>query len=172
MLPISHKWKTKPDLSWPWKRNVSPSATMRCENQLQLVNHSSLILTLKKTYQTLWPKWHALVNAANLLVASFTTSIMTILSNEARPASYDQLILMGLTKSTHIYCTYLLTSCISAERKECTKDTFCEHVTRILHAEWVVLCVLRVPRCHACMLEMHTKITVPDLQQLLLALDL
>jgi hypothetical protein len=38
------------------------------------------------------------------------------------------------------------------------KDIFCERVTRILRAGRVVLCVLRVPRCHAHMLEMHTEI--------------
>jgi hypothetical protein len=63
-------------------------------------------------------------------------------------------------------------TCILAEREECTKDTFCECITRILRTGMVVLWVLHVPWCHACMLEMHTKITFQDLQQLLLALDL
>jgi hypothetical protein len=35
------------------------------------------------------------------------TSMMTILSNEARPADHDQLILKGLKKSSRIYSTYL-----------------------------------------------------------------
>ncbi len=35
MRTISHKWQTQPDLSQHWKRNATPSATMRCENQLQ-----------------------------------------------------------------------------------------------------------------------------------------
>jgi hypothetical protein len=52
------------------------------------------------------------------------------------------------------------------------KDTFCEHVTRILRAGRVVLRVLHVPWCHACELDARTRITFPDLQQLLLALDL
>ncbi len=70
------------------------------------------------------------------------------------------------------YLLYLLTTCILAERKECTKDIFYKQVARILLARRVVLCVLHVPQCHACMLEMHTNITFPDLQQLSLALDL
>ncbi len=56
-LTISPKWQTRPYMSWPWKRNVTPSTTMRCENQSRWVNHQSLILTLKITYPTLWPKW-------------------------------------------------------------------------------------------------------------------
>jgi hypothetical protein len=98
------------------------------------------------------------------------TSIIIILSNEARPAGHNRLILRGLKKSAHIYSTYI--TCVLAERKECTKDTFCKLITRILCAGQVVLWVLHVPWCHACMLEMQTKITFPDLQQLLLALDL
>jgi hypothetical protein len=76
------------------------------------------------------------------------------------------------TEEIRQYLLYLLTTFILAERKECRKNTFCEHITRILHAGQVVLLVLHAPRCHACMLEMHTEITFPDLQQLLLALDL
>ncbi len=82
MLTISSKWQTWPYLSQPWKRNATLSATMQYENQLQWVNDWSLILTLKTTYQTLWPKWSAVVNAVNWLVTSFMTSMMTILSNQ------------------------------------------------------------------------------------------
>jgi hypothetical protein len=39
MLTISCKWPTQLDLSWPWKRNVTPSATMQCKNQLLWANH-------------------------------------------------------------------------------------------------------------------------------------
>ncbi len=43
-------------------------------------------------------------------------------------------------------------------------------VMRKLRAELVVLGVLRVPRCHAHMLVVYTRITFSDLQQLSLAL--
>jgi hypothetical protein len=98
--------------------------------------------------------------------------MMTILSNEARPADPDQLILRGLKKSACIYLLYLLTSYVLAEREVYRIDTFCKCVTRILRAGWVVLWVLRVPWCHVCKLDALTRITFPDLQQLLLALDL
>jgi hypothetical protein len=52
------------------------------------------------------------------------------------------------------------------------KDTFFEPVIRILRAGWVVLRVLCVPWCHAREFDALTRITFPDLQQLLLALDL
>ncbi len=97
---------------------------MWCKNQLRWVNHKSLILTLKITYQTLWPKWPPVVNAVDWLVTSFMTSMMTILSNEARPANPDRLILRGLKKSAHSYPTYLLMPYILTDRKEYTKDTF------------------------------------------------
>ncbi len=58
-------------------------------------------------YQTLWPKWPAVVNATNWLVTSFMTSMMTILINKARPANPDRLILRGLKKSARSYSTYL-----------------------------------------------------------------
>ncbi len=41
---------------------------------------------------------------------------------------------------------------------------------RKLHTGRVVLCVLRVPKCHPCMLKVHTRISFSDLQQLSLAL--
>ncbi len=106
MLTINPKWQTHLDLNQPWKRNVTPSTTMRCESQLLWVNHLSLMSTLVKTCQTLWPKWPAVVNAVNLLVTSFMTSLMSILNSEARPANHNQLILRGLKKSARGYCTY------------------------------------------------------------------
>jgi hypothetical protein len=97
---------------------------------------------------------------------------MTILRNEARLGDPYQLILRGLKKSAHCYLLYLLTSYVLAEWGEYMKDTFCKHVTRFLRAGRVELWVLCVPWCHACELDAHTRITFPDLQQLLLALDL
>jgi hypothetical protein len=58
-----------------------------------------------------------------------------------------------------MYLLYLLMTYILSERKKCTKDTFCKCIMRILRIRRVVLQVLHVPWCHACMLEMHTKIT-------------
>ncbi len=49
---------------------------------------------------------------------------MTILSNKARPANPDQMILRGLKKSACSYLLYLLTSYILAEREKYTEDTF------------------------------------------------
>jgi hypothetical protein len=98
--------------------------------------------------------------------------MMTILSNEARPANPDQLILKGLKKSARSYLLYLLTSYVLAKREEYTIDAFCKCVTRTLRAGRVMLWVLCVPWCHACKLDACTRITFPDLQQLLLALDL
>jgi hypothetical protein len=43
-------------------------------------------------------------------------------------------------------------------------------VMRKLNARRIVLVILHVPWCHACMLELHTRITFSDTQQLLLAL--
>jgi hypothetical protein len=97
---------------------------------------------------------------------------MTFLSNEARSADPDQLILRGLKKSAHSYLLYLPTSYILAEWEEYMIDTFCKRVTRILHAGRFVLWVLHVPWCHARLLNARTRITCPDLQQLLLVLDL
>jgi hypothetical protein len=64
------------------------------------------------------------VNAIDWLVTSFMTSMMTILSNKARPADQDQLILRGLKKSARSYLLYLLTSYVLAERAEYMEDTF------------------------------------------------
>ncbi len=75
------------------------------------------------------------------------------------------------TEEICLYLLYILTTCILAERKECTKDSFCKPIMRILRAARV-LWVLCVPWCHACMPETHTKITFPELQQLSLAFDL
>jgi hypothetical protein len=49
---------------------------------------------------------------------------------------------------------------------------FCKHVIGNLRAGWVVFWVLRVPWCHAREFDALTRITFPDLQQLLLALVL
>jgi hypothetical protein len=98
--------------------------------------------------------------------------MMTILSNEARPANPDRLILRGLKKSAHSYLLYLPTSYILAERERYRIDSFYKHITRILRAGRVGLQVLRVPWCHARELDACTRITFSDLQQLLLALDL
>ncbi len=49
---------------------------------------------------------------------------------------------------------------------------FCERIIGILSAGRDVLLVLRLPCCHACEFDAHTRITFPDLQQLLLALVL
>ncbi len=65
-----------------------------------------------------------MVNTIDWFVTSFMTSIVTILSNEARPADPDQLILRGLKKSARSYLLYLLMSYVLAERVEYTEDTF------------------------------------------------
>jgi hypothetical protein len=77
-----------------------------------------------------------------------------------------------MNESARSYLLYLLTSYVLAEWEEYVIDSFCERVTRILRAGRVMLWVLRVPWCHARELDAHTRITYPDLQQLLLALDL
>ncbi len=65
-----------------------------------------------------------MVNAVDWLVTSFMTSMMTILSIEARPANPDGPILRGLKKSAHSYLLHLLTSYVLAERVEYIEDTF------------------------------------------------
>jgi hypothetical protein len=100
------------------------------------------------------------------------TSMMTILNIEARPADPDQLILKGLKKSAHRYLLYLPISYVLAKRVEYMKDTFASASSKNLGAGRVVLWVLLVPWCHACEFDALTRITFPDLQQLLLALVL
>jgi hypothetical protein len=97
------------------------------------------------------------------------TSMMTILSNEARPADPDRLILRGLKKSARSYLLYLLTSYILAEREEYGRY-FCEHVIGILHPGWSYFGYSVFPGIMLARFDAHTRITFPDLQQLLLAL--
>ncbi len=85
--------------------------------------------------------------------------MMTILSNEVRPANPDHLILRGLKKSARKLLTLPATSYVLAERKEYTKDTFCKSIIGILQAGRVVVWVLHAPWCHACKFDALTRIT-------------
>ncbi len=83
-------------------------------------------------------------------LASTLARCHCVRANHAPDLIYDKI---------RLYLLYLVATCVLAEKKESATDIFCKHVTRILRAGQVVLCVLHVPRCHACMLEVHTKIT-------------
>jgi hypothetical protein len=69
--------------------------------------------------------------------------------------------------------TLLTYTYVLAERKECTKDTFCERITRILHAGWGLYFGYSVfPGVMLASLMHSPESLFPDLQQLPLALDL
>ncbi len=120
----------------------------------------------------LMTKWPAVVNTVNWLVTSFMTSMMTILSNEARPANPDQLILRGLKKSARSYLLYLLTSYILAGMGEYTEDTFVSMSSEFCTPDGSYFGYSVFPGVMLASL-MHTPESLfPDLQQLLLALVL
>ncbi len=98
--------------------------------------------------------------------------MMTILSNEARPADPDGLILRGLKKSARSYSNYLLMPYVLTDRKEYAKDTFASMSQefcapgRSCFGYFVFPGVMLASSMHS------PKSLFPDLQQLLLALDL
>jgi hypothetical protein len=97
---------------------------------------------------------------------------MAILNIEARPANPDQLILRGDRRNPPVdtYFTYL--NLTFWPKGWSIRKYFGEHVIGNLRAGRVVNWVLRVPWCHAREFGTLTRITFPDLQQLLLALVL
>ncbi len=111
-----------------------------------------------------------MVNAIDWFITYFMTSMMTILSNEARPANPDQLILKGLKKSANSYLLYLLTSYVLAEREECTEDTFASASSEFYTPGGLYFGYSVFPGVMLAS-SMHTPESLfPDLQQLLLAL--
>jgi hypothetical protein len=96
--------------------------------------------------------------------------MMTILSNEARLAVPDQLILRGLKKSAHGYLFYLLTSYVLADREEYTEDTFASASLEFCAPGMLYFGYSVFPGIMLAS-SMHTPESLfPDLQQLLLAL--
>ncbi len=96
--------------------------------------------------------------------------MMAILSNEARPANPDQLILRGLKKSAHSFLLYLLKSYVLAEREEYTENTFASASSEFCALGGSYFGYSMFPGVMLAS-SMHTPESLfPDLQQLLLVL--